>query len=118
MTSQASQFRLLVAVVALAALALAVSVHAGVTGYLPFRVADQDAWLDSNEPYFSSLFPSTLRGCLKYHVLKETDSWDCSLIGEGWKNQPTDVLGGLISFPSVLCYWCPSPDDLDSVYMW
>jgi hypothetical protein len=46
MMGQASQFRLLVAVAGLAALALAGPAHSGVTGYLPFRVADHDAWLD------------------------------------------------------------------------
>ena len=129
MTSPASQFRLLVAVVALAALALAVPAHAGITDDLPFRVADQAAWLDSKAPYFSSLFPSTLRGCLRYYSPGgDKYSNDCSsVIGKGWKNPPElspevekelgTVYGGDGS-PGLMCYWCPPPNDVDSVYKW
>ena len=117
MTSPASQFRLLVAVVALAALALAVPAHAGITDDLPFRVADQAAWLDSKAPYFSSLFPSTLRGCLRYfYPGGDQSSRDCSsVICKGWKNQLSPEVEKEFL---MLCYWCPPPNDVDSVYKW
>jgi hypothetical protein len=118
---QASQFRLLVAVVPLAALTLALAAHAGLTGSLPFRVADHDAWLDSNDPCHSSLFPSTLRGCLKYRFwYSENGIWmvksECYLLGKGWTNQPMDADAG--AYNNILCYWCPSSDELDSVFKW
>jgi hypothetical protein len=92
--------------------------HARIDNDLPFRVAGHDAWLDSNNPYFSSLFASTLRGCLKYRIHSMTNSSECSSVGQGWKNQPTDLYLGEPPSVFMLCYWCPSPDELDSVFKW
>ena len=75
--------------------------------FLPFRIAEQDAWLEQQHPEYRNLFNASLsHGCLKHATPDK-----CPL-GNGWSNQT-------LKHPSNatlnLCYWRPPLDDLNSV---
>jgi len=78
-----------------------------VSEFLPFRIADQDAWLAQQPREIQSIFNVSLSGHLK-HVTPEL----CPL-GNDWSNQTftdpytNDTLNA--------CYWRPPLDDPNSV---